>query len=142
VLSSVNQYLLSMNQAEMFVTVLYGVFDRLTREFRYARAGHERPIVLDANGQPIDLVVKPGQILGVLPAPVLDEQHITLPTGGTLLMFTDGATEAMDADGQLFGLERLRTALQANHAGRAQSICAEIWRVVRLSAATGRRRMM
>ncbi len=119
-----------MNQSGMFVTVLYGVFDRLTREFQYARAGHDKPIVLDANGQAIELAVKLGQPLGLLSAPALDEQHIVLPAGGTLLMFTDGVTEAMDADGQLFGLKRLRTALQANHAGRAQSICAEIWRVV------------
>ena len=55
---------------------------------------------------------------------------LTVPAGGTLLMFTDGATEAMDAEGQLFGLERLQTALRANHAGQAQSICSEIWRVV------------
>jgi serine phosphatase RsbU (regulator of sigma subunit) len=130
VLSNVNQYLLSMNESGMFVTVLYGIFDRLTREFRYARAGHDKPIVLDANGQAIELVVKPGQLLGVLPAPALDEQHLILPAGSTLLMFTDGVTEAMDVDGQLFGLGRLRTALQASRAGRAQSICAEIWRVV------------
>ena len=130
VLSHVNQYLLGMNQADMFVTVLYGVFDRITREFWYSRAGHDKPIVLDANGQPIELLGGPGQLLGVLPMPALDEQHIVLPAGGTLLMFTDGATEAMDADGQMFGLERLRAALRANHAGRAQAICAEIWRVV------------
>jgi phosphoserine phosphatase RsbU/P len=130
VLSNVNQYLLSMNQAGMFVTVLYGVFDWTTREFRYSRAGHDKPIVLEANGQPMDLAIKPGQLLGVLPELVLDEQHVILPAGGTLLIFTDGATEAMDADGQMFGRERLRAALRANHAGRAQSICAEIWRAV------------
>jgi sigma-B regulation protein RsbU (phosphoserine phosphatase) len=131
VLSNVNHYLLSMNESGMFVTVLYGIFDRLTRGFRYARAGHDKPIVLDATGQLIELAVKPGQLLGVLPVIALEEQHIVLPAGGTLLLFTDGATEAMDADGQLFGLERLRAALRANHASRAQDICAEIWRVVR-----------
>jgi len=121
-----------MNQAEMFVTVLYGVFDRITREFWCSRAGHDKPIVLDANGQPIELVIKPGQLLGVLPAPALDEQHIILPAGGTLLMFTDGVTEAMDAGGQLFGLEWLRTVLRANCKAGAQSICTEIWRAVKI----------
>ncbi len=130
VLCNVNQYLLSMNESGMFVTVLYGILDRLTREFRYARAGHEKPIVLDADGQPLDLVARPGQLLGVLSELALEEQHISLPAGGTLLMFTDGATEAMDADGQLFGQERLRAALRANHAAQAQNICAEIWRVI------------
>jgi len=130
VLSQVNHYLLSMNQATMFITVLYGILDRVTREFQYARAGHDKPILLDANGKLLELDFQLGQALGLLPEPKLDEEHIILPAGGTLLMFTDGATEAMDADGQLFGRERLRTALGANHAGRAQSICAEIWHAI------------
>jgi serine phosphatase RsbU (regulator of sigma subunit) len=130
VLSNVNQYLLSMNQSGMFVTMLYGVFDGVTREFQYARAGHDKPLVLDANGKSIELDFKLGQALGLLPEPKLDEECIVLPAGGTLLMFTDGATDAVNAGGQLFGLERLRTALVANHASRAQSICAEIWRAV------------
>ena len=131
VLFNVNQYLLSMNESGMFVTVVYGILDRLTREFWYARAGHDKPIVLGADGQPLELAIGPGQVLGVLPAPDLDEKRIFLPAGGTLFMFTDGVTEAMDADGQLFGLKRLRTALQANHMGRAQSLCAEIWHAVK-----------
>jgi serine phosphatase RsbU (regulator of sigma subunit) len=130
VLFNVNQYLLSMNQSDMLVTAVYGIFNCLTREFRYARAGHDKPIVLDASGQLLELVGHPGQLLGVLSAPALDEQHIILPAGGTLLLFTDGVTEAMNAGGQMFGLERLRAALQANYAGRAQGICTEIWRTV------------
>src|SRR5512143_3990366 len=131
VLSTVNQYLLSMNESGMFVTALYGILDRLTHEFWYVRAGHDRPIVLDADGRPLELAIEPGQVLGVFPAPDLDEAHIFVPAGGTLLMFTDGVTEAMDGEGQLFGLERLRTALRANRATRAQSICTEIWRAVK-----------
>jgi sigma-B regulation protein RsbU (phosphoserine phosphatase) len=120
-----------MNESGMFVTVLYGILDRSTREFWYARAGHEKPIVLGADGQPLELAAGPGQILGVLPAPVLDEKRIFLPAGGTLFMFTDGVTEAMDTDGQLFGRERLQTALRTSHLSRAQSLCAEIWHAVK-----------
>ena len=131
VLFNVNQYLLGMNESGMFVTVLYGILDRSTREFWYARAGHEKPIVLGADGQPLELAAGPGQVLGVLPAPVLDEKRIFLPAGGTLFMFTDGVTEAMDTDGQLFGRERLQTALRTSHLSRAQSLCAEIWHAVK-----------
>jgi sigma-B regulation protein RsbU (phosphoserine phosphatase) len=127
VLSTVNQYLLSMNESGMFVTVLYGILDRLTREFWYARAGHDKPIA-DADGQPLEHRWRPGN-LGVLPARLWMKSH--RPAGGRpLLVFTDGATEAMDADGRMFGRERLQTALRANHAGGAQMLCAEIWRAV------------
>jgi serine phosphatase RsbU (regulator of sigma subunit) len=126
VLANVNRYLLNMNEAGMFVTVLYGILDRAAREFWYARAGHDQPIVLDADGQPLEIERKAGQVLGILPAPDLDEARITLPANSTLLLFTDGATEAMDVEGQLFGLARLRAALQTNRHAPAQDICAAV----------------
>ena len=129
-LSNVNRYLLNMNEAGMFVTVLYGILDGVTREFWYARAGHDQPIVLDADGQPLAIERKAGQVLGILPAPDLDEGRITLPANSTLLMFTDGATEAMDVDWQLFGLARLQAALQANRHASAQDICAAVRNVI------------
>ena len=131
VLANVNHYLLSMNESGMFVTILYGILDRSTREFWYVRAGHDKPIVLDADGTMLDLDFKLGQALGLLPEPELDEERISLPAGSTMLVFTDGVTEAMDANGQLFGLKRLQTALQASHASGAQSLCAEIWSAVK-----------
>ena len=130
VLANVNRYLLNMNEAGMFVTVLYGILDRAAREFWYARAGHDQPIVLDADGQPLEIERKAGQVLGILPAPDLDEARITLPANSTLLLFTDGATEAMDVDGQLFGLARLRAALQANRHSPAQDICTAVQNVI------------
>ncbi len=126
----VNRYLLNMNEAGMFVTVLYGILDRAAREFWYARAGHDQPIVLDADGQPLEIEHRAGQVLGILPAPDLDEARIALPANSTLFMFTDGATEAMDAEGRLFGLDRLRATLQAHHHASAQDICAEVWNVI------------
>ena len=130
VLSNVNQYLLSMNESGMFVTVLYGILDRLACEFWYARAGHDQPIILDADGRPVEIVRNAGQVLGILPAPDLDEARIHLPANSTLLIFTDGVTEAMDAKGQLFGLDRLRATLQAHRHGPAQDICIEMWNVI------------
>jgi serine phosphatase RsbU (regulator of sigma subunit) len=129
-LANVNRYLLNMNEAGMFVTVLYGILNRVTREFWYARAGHDQPIVLDADGQPLEIERKAGQILGILPAPALDEAHITLPASSTLLLFTDGATEAMDAAGELFGLRRVQAAFQLNRHASAQDICIRVWQVI------------
>jgi serine phosphatase RsbU (regulator of sigma subunit) len=130
VLSHVNQYLLSMNESGMFVTVLYGIFDRLTREFWYVRAGHDKPIVLDADGKLLDLDFRLGQALGLLPEPKLDEERIILPIGSAMLVFTDGVTEAMDADGQLFGLKRVQAAFQLNRHASAQDICLRMWQVI------------
>ena len=130
-LSSVNRHLASMNASGMFVTVLYGILNGATREFHYVRAGHDLPLVLDARREAIDLPHAPGQLLGVFPDPALDEQSVVLPPGGLLLMYTDGVTEAMDENGQQFGLERLRATLRAGARMAAQQVCDAVHQAVR-----------
>src|SRR5262249_20634254 len=107
VLREVNRHLLSRDTRSMFVTVLYGVLCRDTREFAFVRAGHELPLLLDANGERLALQMGRGHPLGLFPTPMLDAQSVYLPPGGTLLLFTDGVTEAMDARDELFGAQRI-----------------------------------
>lgn len=123
VLRRVNRHLLDMNDAGMFVTVLYGILHARTGQFLYARAGHELPIVVGPTGEVLAVAAESGQILGLLPDPTLDEEAISLPKGGKLVLYTDGVTDAMDGDGEAFGRERLN-AIVARHAGAsAQAVC-------------------
>jgi sigma-B regulation protein RsbU (phosphoserine phosphatase) len=127
VLQATNQHLLGMNEAGMFVTVLYGVLDCRQARFTYARAGHELPLHLTRSG---DLVVSPrgfGQPLGVFDSPTLDQQSVALEPGGTLLMYTDGATDLTDVQGKRFGPERLREMVRASRNRSAQSFCDRLW---------------
>jgi serine phosphatase RsbU (regulator of sigma subunit) len=123
VLRRVNHHLLDMNQAEMFVTVLYGILHGQTGEFLYARAGHELPIVLDAAGEAVAIPHGRGQLLGLLPDVDLDEQVITVPGGGRLLLCTDGVTDAVDAADEQFGQQRLLAAARHSPVRSAQSLC-------------------
>jgi serine phosphatase RsbU (regulator of sigma subunit) len=125
-LRHVNRHLLEMNDAGMFVTVLYGVLDPARRDFVYARAGHEMPFVLDAEGGALELDRGLGQPLGILPAPDLDERAIAFPARGTLLMYTDGATDASGAGEARFGLGRLQGAIRAGLQGAAQGVCDRV----------------
>ncbi len=108
-LRGVNKQLLEMNEASMFVSVLYGILDGKTRRFHYARAGHELPLLCNASG-----VVAPpvgvGQFLAFFPDPEIDEQVLEMKPGDTLLLFTDGITDAMDEHGARFGTAGLHTA--------------------------------
>ena len=131
VLRAVNRQLLDMNASGMFVTVLYGVFDRPTRSFQYARAGHDLPLILDIQREPLPLDFGPGQFLGVFPEPHIDEQCVTLPANSLLIMFTDGVTEAMSANGEFFGEERLRAVLHAGRNPTAQAACEAVFAEVR-----------
>ena len=107
VLRKVNHHLLGMNQAAMFVSVLYGILHRPSGSFNYARAGHELPALVDKTGQIIEASHKTGQLLGVFDEPELDEQLLIIPNGGTMLIYTDGATDAMNPEGDLFNRQLL-----------------------------------
>jgi phosphoserine phosphatase RsbU/P len=130
-LQVVNRQLLDMNPSGMFVTVLYGVLNRTTRDFQFARAGHDLPLILDARREVVNLTAGVGQLLGLFPNPRIDEQHLTLPAESLVLMYTDGVTEAMDATGDLFGEERLRAVLYAGRNPTAQAACEAVLAEVR-----------
>lgn len=127
VLQATHQQLLGMNDAGMFVTVLYGVLDCRNGHFRYARAGHELPLHFSPAGEVVPLPFGVGQPLGLFEDPLLDEQSIEVEPGGSLLMYTDGATDLKDPRGDCFGLERLRTAARASRDESAQALCDRLW---------------
>jgi serine phosphatase RsbU (regulator of sigma subunit) len=122
-LQLLNQQLIARNAQNMFLTLLYGVLRLDTREFLFVRAGHELPLLWDANGTRLPIDLQLGLPLGMLPRPALDVRSLTIPPGGTLLLYTDGATEAGDlATSGLLGADRL-FELACAHTGTAQSLC-------------------
>jgi len=122
-LRGVNRHLLEMNESGMFVTVLYGVLNGKTREFHYGRAGHELPIQCNDQGVTINSACGHGQALGILADPAIDEQTVKLSPGDTLLLFTDGVTDAFNDIGVSFGLEQLRKSVGASCNDPPQQLC-------------------
>lgn len=130
VLRAVNRHLVSVNSAGTFVTLLYGVLDGASGEFRYARAGHPLPIVLDGLRQPIELPSSQGQMLGLFDNPLLDEQRITIPPDGLALLYSDGLSEAANASGECLSLTPLLSTLAETGATDAQALCDGLWQAV------------
>jgi sigma-B regulation protein RsbU (phosphoserine phosphatase) len=131
VLRNVNRQLLDMSDSGMFVTVLYGILDGPSRQFAYARAGHPPPLLLDAHGERIASAAGVGQLLGLFDDLMLDAQEVTLPPGGRLLLYTDGATEASDADGREFDQDRLYESLRQSQGVSASGFCQAAYDAVR-----------
>ena len=131
VLRNVNRLLMDMSDSGMFVTMLYGILDGPSREFTYARAGHPPPLVMNARGKVICPAMDIAQPLGLFEDLALDEQTVAVPPNGRLFLFTDGITEASDANGIVFGQERLHAALRANASDSAQGICSAAYDAVR-----------
>jgi sigma-B regulation protein RsbU (phosphoserine phosphatase) len=135
VLRAVNRQLLKLGHRAMFVTILYGVLDRATCEFTYVRAGHELPILCRTNGDLLVPTLGRGQLLGLLDNPHLVEETVTLASGDTLLLYTDGVIEAVGAHPEMFGEEQLQETLSANYRASPQVICERI--LERVAAHTG-----
>jgi len=127
VLRMVNKHITRLEKSAQFVTALYGVLDTQTREFSYARAGHEPPLLLSPSGEVQRLSHRPGMALGLWENIALDEYSLTLPKGASLLMFTDGMTDCRDPKGEPFGLERIKLTLGKLHAYTAQEMCDRLF---------------
>ncbi len=128
VLRQVNRHLLQMMIASnMFVTLIYGILNCENGRFHYARAAHPAPIMLDRTGATKNIPIKPGQPLGLFGNLPIDEERITIPPGGTLLLFTDGLNEAINIDGIEFGDDGLAVSLSSARHKRAQRMCEHLW---------------
>ncbi len=108
VLHEVNQLLQEDNDAAMFVTVFYGVYDPDSQRFQYANGGHNSPLVVHADGSSAELPLTGGIALGLMPDLEYDNNTVTLTPGDLIVLFTDGVTEAFDEKGDQFGTDRLK----------------------------------
>lgn len=130
VFSRVNRQLLTTNDTNMFVTALYGVLNCTTREFKYARAGHELPIVIHQNGELKQIPISNGMPLGLFEDPTFDEGSLTLRDHDTLFLYTDGLTDAIDPGNVHFGKERLHQILRGNSQHIPGGLCQKIFSYV------------
>ena len=108
VLGEVNDLLNDDNEAAMFVTVLYAIYDPASGAFAYANGGHNSPLLVRADGSSELLPLTDGLALGVMPGYHYEQHSITIEPGSTLVLYTDGVTEAMNDAKEEFGVERLQ----------------------------------
>lgn len=108
-LSAANQQL--CNQSDRydgtFVTAFYGVYDPGDRSLNYACAGHNPPLLVDRSIQVRELDQAQALPLAVDPECTYVECRVSLQSGDTLLLYTDGITEAINGDGEFYGRTRL-----------------------------------
>jgi len=113
VFTNTNNQLCEGNDAGLFVTSWMAVLTISTGELSYVNAGHNPPLLKRKNGEYEYLRSRPGFVLAGMEGVRYREGSITLEDGDRLFLYTDGVTEATNADKELFGEERLKAALDS-----------------------------
>ena len=114
ILRKTNEALCSKNQVDMFVTTWVGILEISSGRLIAANAGHEYPILKRADGVFEIIKDKHGFVIGGMAESKYKEYEIDLKPGDKLFLYTDGVPEASDTEGQMYGLDRLVSALNSD----------------------------
>ena len=134
-LTESNLLLANSSVNHMYVTVFYAIFNTKTGLVTYCNAGHNSPHILRANGTVEQLPMDGYFMVGAFEDEKYTDRTLQLEHGDTLVMFTDGVTEAMNPECEMFGKERLDEILRREGVGREGVSSLEIVEAVKAGIA-------
>lgn len=106
----------------MFVTLFYGFLDAATRTLTYVNAGHNPPMHFHAADGMLTELPATGIAMGVLLDAAYTQESVQLVPGDILVLYTDGITEAENANLEMFGVERLEKTILASRGSSANEL--------------------
>jgi phosphoserine phosphatase RsbU/P len=112
VCSSVNRLLCRNMASGRFATFCYARIEPAAGRIVYANAGHNPPLLVRADGSTCSLS-EGGMVLGIFPDSAYEQAEVAVGSGDRLIFYTDGITEARNAEGDEYGEERLMAAVAA-----------------------------
>ena len=128
-LRRVNDLLIPDTKQGMFVTAVYAVLDTSSGELTYVNAGHNPPLWIKSNGN-IERLTRTAVALGALEDAHMEQHTIQLEEGDSVLLYTDGLTEAFNNDGELFGEQRVLDALKSGRMHSAYHVLDSVERAL------------
>ncbi len=139
VLSKVNRQLYPDIKEDMFISMAYLILNHKTNHVTLSRGGHDAPLLFRAATGEVEVLKPPGMALGIDSGDVFDritgDLSVPLATDDCLVLYTDGVTEMLDADGDEFGPERMLRSIRASASEGAQGVIARLIDDVRNFAA-------
>ncbi|MFO7891179.1 MAG: GAF domain-containing SpoIIE family protein phosphatase [bacterium] len=125
IISRLNKLIYDNTDLEKYITFFYGILNTKTNKFIFCNAGHNPPYLIDKKGNIRELKTG-GIILGMMKDASFETESLELKNEDTIVMFTDGITEAMDDVEQEFGEWRLKELIKKNKKKSAELILKEI----------------
>jgi len=130
VLRKVNRQLYPDIKEDMFISMAYLILDHARNGVTLARAGHDAPLLYKRASQTVTPLKPPGMVVGIDSGNVFDritgDFPVPLERDDCLVLYTDGVTEALDTDGNEFGVERTIQSVRASADNGAQAIIARL----------------
>ncbi len=130
VLQKVNRQLYPDIKEDMFISMAYLVLDHVRGGVTLARAGHDAPLLYQQKSQNVTPLKTPGMVVGIDSGDVFDrlttDVAVSLERNDCILLYTDGITEALDNEGNEFGLERTIGSVQSSAKEGAQAIVTRL----------------
>ena len=105
----------------MFATMFVGMLDVSSGQMSYINAGHEPPVVLKSSGA-LQLLPPTGPAVGLMPDMIFNSDRIKMDSGDMIIVYTDGVTEAVSPELEIFGRRRLHTTLSKKFPSASQTI--------------------
>lgn len=135
ILAAANHNLCAENEAGMYVTAVCGSLDVASGELVFAIAGHDPPLLAPAEGEVAPLAAEGGRVLGLIDGSDYPLNRIRLGPRDTVVLYTDGVSEAQDSQGGFFERERIERAVAAHRHEDAVALTAAVLEAVRAFAA-------
>lgn len=126
-----NKLLFHSTSSEKFVTLFYGILDADRHQLSFSNAGHDHPIVYSSNKK-IHRLKTGGIVLGIMEYYPFEQESIVLQPGDVMVIYSDGVAEAMNAQQEQFGEERLIGVIKKNRRRDAPEIIEYILSAVKL----------
>lgn len=111
IIRRVNDDLAERNESCTFVTLFVGILDTRSGTITFANGGHNPPRLITAQGDVHPLTVAANMVVGIMPESTFVREQLTLTAGDCLFLYSDGITEAVDANTTLYGVARLDNTL-------------------------------
>lgn len=132
IMSLVNRHMHRETRIGEFATMFYGVFSPDGRQLTYCNAGHDPPLMI--RGDSVKKLETGGTLIGVVKDAVYNQEVLHLEPGDVLLFYTDGAIDAMNFDGEMYGRERLLESFIRHRSLDVQALIQQIvWDIRRFA---------